>query len=85
MSEDKTSRRRFLKSAAIGGAAVVATGGAAGKIASIAMDKSIRGNDKKYINVGDSVMSERQYVEMDTTEKVEQVRKFVDNYKYEAV
>ncbi len=85
MADKKASRRKFIKNAALGGVAVVATAGAAKKVASLAVDASMKGSDNGYLNHGDKAFAEREYVEMSNKEKADQVKMFVDNYKYEAV
>ena len=85
MSENEASRRKFLKKAALGGAAVVATAGAAGKAASLALEASMNGSDRHYISQGDKALAAREYVEMSPREKAAQVKMFIDNYKKEAV
>ena len=85
MTDEKASRRKFIKNAALGGVAVVATAGAAKKVASLAVEASMKGSDKGYLSHGDSALTKREYVEMSSGEKAAQVKMFVDNYKYEAV
>ena len=83
MTGKETSRRRFLKNTAIGGAAVVVTAGVAKKVADLAFEADSKSSDKQYLSKGDRALSERQYVEMSQTEKNSQIKMFIDNYKHD--
>lgn len=83
MTDNSSSRRNFLKKAAIGSVAVAATAGIAKKVVDVAVEKGSRGSDAHYLSQGDKTFQGREYVEMTEAEKNQQVRMFVDNYKYE--
>jgi hypothetical protein len=83
MTGKETSRRRFLKKTAIGGAAVVVTAGVAKKVVDLAFELDSKDSDKQYMSKGDRALSERQYVEMSQAEKNSQVKMFIDNYKHD--
>ena len=85
MTSKDSTRRKFLKKAAIGSVSVVAAGAIAKKIVTLAADKQEKGTDLSYLSAGDRTLAEREYVEMSKSEKDAQVKMFVDNYKYEAV
>lgn len=83
MTDKSNSRRNFLKKAAMGSVAVAATAGIAKKVVDVAVEKGSRGSDAEYLSKGDRTFQARQYIEMTAAEKEQQVRMFVDNYKYE--
>jgi hypothetical protein len=83
MTDKNSSRRNFLKKAAIGSVAVAATAGIAKKVVDVAVEKGRKGSDAQYLSHGDRTFQGREYVEMSEAEKDQQVRMFVDNYKYE--
>jgi hypothetical protein len=84
MDSKDTSRRHFLKNAALGGASLAVTGMAAKKVVDIVSESTVKKGDKPYLTHGDRVLMEREYVEMTESEKAEQVKMFVNNYKYES-
>ena len=83
--DKKASRRKFLKGAAIGGVSLAVSGAVAKKIVTAASEHSRGGDDKPYLSRGDRALMEREYVEMSSSEKDQQVKMFIDNYKHEAV
>ncbi|MDH3974593.1 MAG: twin-arginine translocation signal domain-containing protein [Deltaproteobacteria bacterium] len=85
MRDKSSSRRNFLKKAAMGSVAVAATAGIAKKVVDIAVEKGRKGSDAEYLSQGDRIFHGREYVEMSEVEKNRQVRMFVDNYRYDKV
>ena len=83
MTDKSSSRRNFLKKAAIGSVAVAATAGIAKKVVDVAVEKGSRGSDAQYLSQGDRTFQGREYVEMSKAEKKQQIKMFVDNYKYD--
>ena len=85
MTEEKDSRRSFLKKAAIGAVSVVGTAAVAKKVVDVAARQDAGGSDSYYLGSGDNALAGREYVEMSQAEKNSQIKMLTDNYKYDTV
>ena len=85
MTEEKDSRRSFLKKAAIGAVSVVGTAAVAKKVVDVAARQDAGGSDSYYLGSGDRTLAGREYVEMSQAEKNSQIKMLTDNYKYDTV
>ena len=77
----RSSRRDFLKRAAVGSIAVASTTSAAKMVASLARESDPQ---KAYLGdvlPGDMAMSKREYVEMTEDEKKERIQMWITDYK----
>jgi hypothetical protein len=75
------SRRNFLKTAAVAGFTVTATGTLAKKVSSLVFDDSAQSTSRNYLLQGDRIMINRKYVLMTKAEKQTQLSTFIENYK----
>ncbi len=82
---NRTSRRDFLKKAAVSTAAVTVTAGLAKKVVGVATEVDAKRAYREDILAGDRAWRDREYVVMTDTEKRELVRTFIDNYRYETL